>query len=79
MGLRDAAGQLTAESTARLHCGRVDARVFWGPGGAHGAQGAGREPRRAELGAVILKPNLETNLSGQNTAPRTVLLRVGTC
>lgn len=60
MGLRDAAGQLTAEPTARLHCGRASARVFWGPGGAYGAQGAGREPCRAELGAVILKSNLET-------------------
>lgn len=38
--------------TARLHCGRANARGFWGPGGAHGAQGAGREPCRAELGAV---------------------------
>ena len=56
MGLRDAAGQLTAEPTTRLHCGRADARVFWGPGGAHRAQGAGREPRRAELGAVKVQP-----------------------
>ena len=32
-----------------------------------------------ELNGALLKSNLETDPSGQNAAPRTVLLRVGTC
>ena len=32
-----------------------------------------------ELNWALLKSNLETDPSGQNAAPRTVLLRVGTC